>query len=244
MRSIGWRPLLALAGTLILPVGLQAQQGFMFRQPAFQLTLRTGAAMARASGPAFDDLRDQLTLDTGDFAAQAFVAEALVRVHDAIDLGGGFQRAQSTANSEFRDFLYENDDPIRQTTRLARSALSLLVRAYPLGRGESLAEFAWVPKRFTPFVGGGGGVLWYRLRQNGDFVDKDTFDIFVGDYESSGSALATHLLAGADYWVTPAIALSAEGRYTMASDEPGGDYLYSNLDLSGLQLTAGLSFRF
>jgi len=244
MRSSGWRPFLALAGALILPAGLRAQEGFMFRQPAVQLSLRFGQALPRASGAVYDDMRDRLTLDTGDFAAEAFAADIMVRTTPGLDVGGGFQWSQSAAESEFRDFVYENDDPIQQTTRLRRAALSALVRVYPLGRGESLAQFAWVPKRFTPFVGGGAGVLWYRLRQNGDFVNETNFDIFSSVYESNGSALAGQLLAGADYWVTPAIALTAEGRYTMASDEPGGDFEYSNVDLSGLQLTAGLSFRF
>jgi len=244
MRIIGWRPLLALAGAFILPTAAPAQEGFLFRQPTVQLSLRFGQALPRVNGELFDQMRNRLTLDKGDFAAEAFDAEILFRATPMVDLGGGFQWAQSTAESEFRDFVYEDDSPIEQVTKLRRAAFNIVARAYPFGRGDALAQYAWVPKRFTPFVGGGGGVLWYRLNQRGDFVDEDTFDIFDNEYESNGSALAGVLLAGADYWVTPAIAVTGEGRYTFAADEPGGDFQYSSIDLSGMQFTAGISFRF
>lgn len=244
MRSIGWRPFLALAGVLILPGALNAQEGFAFRQPQVQLSLRFGQSLPRANGALYEDMQDLLTLDRGDFAAMGVATEVMVRVVPALDVGGGFQWAQSAAESEFRDFVWENDDPIRQTTRLRRAALGVQARVYPFGRGESLAQYAWVPKQFTPFLGGGVSVLWYRIRQNGDFVDKDTYDIFSSEYQSEGSALAPHVHAGADYWVTPAVGLTVEGRYQFASDEPRGDFDYGNVDLSGLLLTAGLSFRF
>jgi len=250
MRFRGWRPVVALSGALLVPAGLQGQEGFLFRQPAVQLSLRFGPSLPRASGTLYDHMRDRLTLDTGDFTAEGVSTEIMFRATSAVDVGGGFQWAQSSAPSEFRDFVYDNNDPIEQTTRLRRAALSVLARVYPLGTGESLADYAWLPKRFTPFVGGGAGVLWYRLRQEGDFLNvqlcenEGGCDIFPSVYESNGSALAGHLLAGADYWVTPAIGITAEGRYTFAADTPGGDFNYSTIDLSGLQLTAGLSFRF
>jgi opacity protein-like surface antigen len=107
-----------------------------------------------------------------------------------------------------------------------------------------VARYAWVPARFTPFLGAGVGVLWYRLEQEGDFVERGTNDIFFNTYKSSGSALAAQAMAGAEYWVIPALALTAEARYTHSSDAPSGDFNYDTVDLSGLQLSAGVSFRF
>jgi len=235
---------MALVGAMLVPAGLQAQQGFRFRQPQAQLSLRVGPSLPRVSGALFNDMRDRLTLDTGDFMAEGVSTEVMFLAAPTVAVGGAFQWAQSSALSEFRDFVWENNDPIQQTTKLSRAALSMLVRLYPLGTGESLATYAWVPRRFSPYVGGGAGVLWYRLRQYGDFVDATTYDIFSSRYTSKGSTLAGQVLAGADYWITPVIAITAEGRYTIASTQPGGDFNYGNIDLSGLQLTAGLSFRF
>ncbi|NJD09268.1 MAG: hypothetical protein FIB01_02110 [Gemmatimonadetes bacterium] len=254
MRFRGWRPLLVLAGALVLPAAAQAQEGFRFREPSVQLSLRFGADLPRVSGRLFDDMRDRLTLDAGNFAAENLGADVLFRVAPMLDLGIGLDYAESTAESEYRDFTFDDaqESPIQQVTKLRRVPLNALLRVYPAGRGESLARYAWVPKRFVPFVGGGLGVLWYRLEQEGHFVDEDTYDIFISKYSTDGAALAGHVLAGADYWVTPAIAFTAEGRYTFASADPGGDYElsiynpsgYTSIDLSGIRLTAGLSFRF
>jgi len=254
MRFSGWRPLLALAGALILPAAAQAQEGFRFREPAMQLSLRFGAAMPRASGALYNDMRQRLTLGTGDFRAENLGADVLFRVAPVLDLGVGFDYSQSTADSEYRHYTFDDpqESPIRQVTKLRRIPFNALVRVYPGGRGESVARYAWVPRAFTPYVGAGLGVLWYRLEQEGHFVNEQTFDIFINQYDSRGTTLAGQVLAGADYWVSPAIAITAEGRYTFASDDPGVDYGrtiynpagYSSIDLSGVQLTAGLSFRF
>lgn len=244
MRFAGGCAFLALAGALSLPAGLGAQDGFSFGQPKATVSLRFGQALPRVSGALFDDMRDRLTLGTGDFAAEAFAVDLLFRAGPNVDVGLGFAWAESAAQSEYDDWGRKDDSPIRQTTRLRRAPLAITARYYPLPRGESVAQYAWVPARFTPFLGAGGGFVFYRLRQNGDFVNEETLDIFSSVYETKGTALAGQVLAGADYWVTPAIALTAEGRYTVASALPGSDYDYSRIDLSGLQLTAGLSFRF
>jgi len=229
---------------LLLPAAGQAQDGFMFRQPAVTVSLRFGGAVPTLGGDLWDDQFDELTLRPRDLATEALAADVLVYVNSQFDIGGAFQWSQSAGDSEYRDFVWENDDPIRQTTKLRRVPVTAQLRFYPIPRGEAVAEYAWVPARFTPFLGAGIGVLWYELKQEGDFVEQGTFDIFSQSYRSSGSALAAQLLAGADYWVIPAIALSVEARYTHSSDAPSGDFDYDSMDLSGLQFSAGFSFRF
>jgi hypothetical protein len=244
MRCGARRLLLGLTMLLPLPGAAQAQEGFLFRQPAATISLRFGGAVPLLGGALFGDMRDELTLERSDFLTEAFAADLMIHVNPQFDVGAAFQWSQSATDSEYRDLVYENDDPIRQTTKLRRVPLTAQLRYYPIPRGESVAEFAWVPARFTPFVGAGLGMLWYRLEQEGDFVERGTNDIFSNSYESSGSGLAAQLLAGADYWVVPAIGLTAEARYTYSSDAPSGDYRYSSIDLSGLQFSAGFSLRF
>src|SRR5690606_6716492 len=151
--------------------------------------------------------------------------------------------SNSTVQSEFRHYTYQDDSPIEQTTKLRRLPLTLLARVYPLARGTALSNYAWIPARFTPFVGGGAGVLWYKLEQSGDFVDADALDIFESSYESSGAAFAAHALGGAEYWLTARVGIVGEGRYTWASATPRSQFEFDSVDLSGWQVTAGVAFR-
>jgi opacity protein-like surface antigen len=236
------RLLLGLAIALAVPAALPAQDGFLFRQPAVTVSLRFGQSLPSVGGELFDRMRQDLTLDRGDFRTEAFAADVLIHINPRFDIGTAFQWTQSATDSEYRDLVYDDGEPIRQTTKLRRVPLTVQARYYPIARGESIAQYAWVPVRFTPFVGAGAGVMWYELNQQGDFVDDSL--IYGDELVSRGSALAVQAMAGADYWVTPVIALTAEGRYTFAKDDPSGDFDYSSVDLGGLQLSAGFSIRF
>lgn len=226
------------------PEAARAQDGFLFGLPTATVSLRFGHARPAVGGELFDMMRRRLTVESGDFAAEAVSADALFVARDWLDLGVGVGYSQSTVQSEDRDYLYQDDSPIEQTTRLRRVPVTVLARLYPLSRGESVSRHAWIPARFAPFVGGGAGFLWYKLEQYGDFVDEQTLDIFEGRYESSGSGFAAHALGGVDYWVTPRVALTGEGRYTWSSAMPESTFQFDRVDLSGWQVTAGVAFRF
>ncbi|GIT66577.1 MAG: hypothetical protein Ct9H300mP25_00490 [Acidobacteriota bacterium] len=43
-----------------------------------------------------------------------------------------------------------------------------------------------MPSRFVPYVGAGGGFLWYQFQQSGDFVDFKDMAIFRALYKSDG----------------------------------------------------------
>lgn len=235
---------LAVLTALACPAALAAQDGFLFRPPQATISVRFGQTQPALRGAVYDDMRDLLTLDRGDFAARAIAIEALVPLNPRLDLGLGFQWSESAAQSEFRDLVFPDRRPIEQTTMLRRVPITFVGRFYPLRRGEHMADYVWVPARFTPFLGVGGGILVYRLEQSGYFVDHVTYDIFRGEIDTAGSALAGHVLGGADFWVLPRLGITAEGRYTFASTTPGSEYNYSSIDLSGFQVTAGLSVRF
>lgn len=231
----------------VLPCAVHAQDGFMFGQPQGQLTLRAGPMMHRAGGDLFGFFQSELTLDRGDFRAPALSGDFSVVVHPRIDLGLGVGWSRVERRSEFRDFVEEvngQDMPIEQTTALRVVPVTASARFYPLSRGQSISELAWIPARTTPYVGGGAGLTWYRLRQYGDFVSQDDFSIFTDDWESSGRARTAHLFAGVDHWFSPRAGLNFEGRYTFGSAEPGNDFRsWDSIDLSGLQVGIGLALR-
>ena len=244
-RNLSRSVLLAAAAVLFTVGSAAAQDGFLFDHPRVTVGLRVGHSAPAANGDIYDFITDELTVDRGDFGAAMFAGEISVRALSFMDVAFGLGTSASSQHSEFRDWLGEDDLPIEQTTRLRRTPITASLKLFPLPRGAALGSHAWIPQRFTPFVGGGAGVILYQLEQSGDFVDFETLDIFSADLTSDGSATTMHALAGADYWITPRVGLSAEGRYTWGTAELEQDFrTFSEIDLRGFQATAGLSFRF
>ncbi|HSJ32884.1 MAG TPA: hypothetical protein VK933_15695 [Longimicrobiales bacterium] len=242
--------ILAIAATLllpVLPVAVHAQDGFMFGRPKAQLTLRAGPMLHRAEGDLLGFFQSELTLDRGDFRAPAISAEVAAVIHPRVDLALGAGWSNVETSSEFRDFVEEVDGvdvPIEQTTALRVMPVTASVRFYPLARGHGISELAWVPARTTPYLGGGAGLAFYRLRQYGDFVSDTDLSIFSDDWESSGYATTGQLFAGIDHWLSPRVGLNIEGRYMFGSAKPDNDFVgWDSIDLSGLQLGIGLALR-
>jgi hypothetical protein len=237
---------MAMAGLLAGPAApaVQAQDGFLFRHPPAQLTVRAGPMVPRAQSDIFDFLTTELTLERRDFLAPAFSAELALLVHRSFDIGIGIGRAASSSRSEYADFIGDDGQPIEQTTWLRMTPVTASLRVLPLGRGRTLSELAWLPAGTTPYVGAGGGVTWYRLRQEGEFIRAVTNEIIIHEYVSSGQGATAHALAGVDHWITSRIGANLEARYTWGSAGLEGSYrTYDRLDLTGFQVGLGIAFR-
>ncbi len=245
-RPISLSLLLAAALAVASPAAAQGTgKGFLFRQPTATLTVRGGFAHATAGSDVFAFSREQLTLGRGDFDAFLAGADLGYRLAPRLDLVLSAGYAGRDARSEMRDWVDQDDLPIEQTTRFQRVPLTAGVKAYPLGRGRSVGSFVWIPSQVAPFVGAGGGAMWYRFDQTGDFVDFETLDVFFDRFESSGWTPTAHALAGVDVSLTPRFALVGEARYAWAESDLGRDFEgFDPIDLSGLSASLGLLVRF
>ena len=219
--------------------------GFLFRRPVATLTLRAGFDRALARGDLFAFATDQLTLSRGDFGALAVGGDLAFSLRPRLDLALGAAYAGSRAPSEFRRFVDQDDRPIEQTTTLRRVPVTATLRGYLAPRGRSIGRFAWLPARYAPYVGAGGGVMWSRFRQDGDFVDFDTNEVFADELTSTRWTPTAHGVAGVDYSLSPRFAVTGEGRYTWARADLSPDFAgFDPIDLSGVSATVGLSIRF
>lgn len=236
-----------VAATLSLPSAAEAQggSGFRFKPPVGSFTIRGGFAAPRASSQIFDFTREQLTLEKSDFNSTAWGADLAIRVADRADIVLGVGLTYSRTGSEFRDFVDLDDLPIQQTTKFVRVPTTLSLKWYLGDRGRSVGRFAWIPASFSPYVGAGGGVLWYEFEQEGDFVDIETLDIFFDIIESSGTTGTGHVFLGSDLSLSPRFALTGEGRYSFGNVRMDQDFIgFDNIDLSGFQVTLGIAVRF
>jgi hypothetical protein len=207
--------------------------------------LRAGFEQASAESDIFSFMTDELTLGRSDFAGVSFAGDLAFRIRPQLDLVLGGSYSGSSARSEFRDFVDNNDLPIEQTTSLKRVPLTASAKLYLTSRGRSIGRFAWIPTKFAPFVGVGGGAMWYRFRQRGDFIDMDTFDVFPDEFRSSGWTPTANGFAGLEVSLGPRFGLTGEGRYTWAKAPLSEDFSgFDRIDLSGYNASLGLYVRF
>ena len=100
-----------------------------------------------------------------------------------------------------------------------------------------------MPRKVVPYVGAGGGAMWFQVRQSGDFVDYVDLSVFTDVFESSGWAPTAHAFGGVDVRVLRRAYVTFDARYTWASGSLGPDWIdFDPIDLSGLRLSAGFNF--
>jgi len=236
--------LLAVAAVVRPSHAQRAGNGFLFRVPDGTLGVHAGFDRALAGGDIFSFVTDQLTLTRADFSSATLGGNLAIRVTPVMDVAFDVAYAAAERRSEFRDWVDQNDLAIEQTTSFRRVPVTVSVKRYLTPRGRSIGRFAWVPARRATYVGIGAGMMWYRFRQVGDFVDFQTLNVFPDEFQSSAWTPVVHALAGVDVALGRYFVLTGEGRYTWAKGPMGRDYIgFNRIDLSGLSLTAGLSVR-
>jgi len=229
------------------PLAAQGEgDGFLFRAPAGRLGLRVGYARPNAGSDVFSDFINQLTLSRSDFGAVELAADLAFRVAPRNDVVFSLGYAGSRARSEFQHWVDQNDLPIEQHTTLQRVPITASIKWYLEPPGRSIGRFAWLPRRYAPYVGVGAGAMWYRLHQWGDFVANDSVhSVFSDSFSSDDWAVTGHAFAGLDVALSPRFVLTGEARYTYAKAPMSTDFQnFNRIDLSGFSLTAGVAVRF
>jgi opacity protein-like surface antigen len=252
------RRALALSALLgcatIAPLGAHAQarrSDYLLGRPKATFTLRVGAGRPNASNGVFavtDSVgKKLLTLSPDQFVGANFGADLGVPFTQKLELQLSFSSSSRQAESEYRDFVDNRDLPIEQATRLQRVPISLGLRYNLVPAGRSISRLAWVPNRIVPYVAAGAGTMYYRFRQNGDFVDfrSRSLDVFTARLEAKGWAPLGYAAGGLTWSVLPAVALNTEVRYDHASTPMRGDFTgFGRTSLSGVAINTGLQFRF
>ncbi|HEY7698765.1 MAG TPA: hypothetical protein VIE88_10140 [Vicinamibacteria bacterium] len=235
------------AGAAIAAPSQEPNADFLFGKPRGSLGARGGWMISTATkdNEIYDFLTDQLTIDLGDFDAFVFGADGSFALASRVDLVAGFEISKASMSSEYRDFVDQNDLPIVQDTRLTIVPVTLSVKFYLTPRGREVSRYAYVPAKVRPYVGGGGGFVWYELEQVGDFVDFVDLSIFTSGFHSSGFGFATQAFGGVEVGLTPRWFLSVEGRYLWSDADLGDDFVsFEPIDLSGARIGAGIGFMF
>jgi hypothetical protein len=234
------------------PLGAQsAGKGFLFQEPRWTLSVRGGIDRPNAGSDIFEFVTTELTLDRSDFVGFNVGADLAYSLRPRLDLTFSAGYARSSDPSESAKYLGTDDLPILQTTTFSRLPLTVGLKAYILPRGEAIGSLAWIPSRFSPFVGAGGGAMHFTFEQEGEWVDEQTdpMEIFNDALRADGWAPTAHVLGGFDFALSPRWGVTTEARYTWGRGVLGQDFDddyqgWHRIDLSGLSATMGLHVRF
>jgi len=218
---------------------------FLFGPPRGAIGLRGSLFLPSESSDLFDFVRRQLTIDKGDFRGAAFAADVAITLSPRLDVVGGVELARKAVVSEYRDFVDDELLPIQQQSLLRQNAITGSLKFLLLPRGRRVGRFVWIPARVQPFVGTGGGVVFWKFEQSGDFVDFQDFGVFTDTFSADGVSPSAHVLGGVDIQVYKRLMFTLEGRYLWAHGTLGGDFIdFEPLDLSGFRVSAGINFVF
>lgn len=236
---------IVLTGGALRPASAQSSgDGYRFRAPEARLTLRGGYALPQASSDLFDFTFEQLTLKRTDLGSFTLGAELAIPVSDRWELGADVSYMRAHKNSSFRHYVDNNDREIEQSTTFERFPLMLNARYLLAPAGRSIGKLAWIPTHIVPWVGGGGGAMYYRFNQKGDFVNYQNFNVFADQLSSDAWAPALQGIGGFDLTLTPTLAITTEARYIWSKGDVRSDYQgFNKIDLSGASATVGLTIR-
>lgn len=242
-----------LIALLAAPVSLFGQpagavgDGYFFHRPNVSLTIRGGVDRPVASSDIWSFTTRNLTVDKGDFIAPGYQVDLGFRFNRRAEVVLASGVSVRSAGSEFRNFVDNNDKPIEQTTRIRRLPVTVGVRYALTAPEERLGRLAWVPTRFTPWIGAGAGAMNYTFSQKGDFVDFQTLNVFKQEYGVSGWTPMSYANVGADVRLSTRLWLTGDLRYSIARapmNTPGSKFEgFNKIDLSGTAATMGFTIR-
>ena len=216
---------------------------FLFGQPDGTIGVRVSWLSSRSGSDWYDFVTDQLTLERKNFNGPGIGTDVGIRLRCRLDLMIGFDYSQSTTASEYRRYVDNNRLPIEQSTQLRNANFSGGLKFALTERGCGVGQIAWVPRKVVPFVGAGGGAIWFQVRQNGDFVDYQDLSVFTDVFESKGWSPSAHVLGGVDVRVLRRAYVTFDARYIWASGDLGTDWIdFDPVDLSGFRASAGFNF--
>lgn len=256
MHRLSFTLSLLLVVSLVGPALAQQPQGspdFLFGRPRGSVGVRSGWLFERADSNFFQFIQDELTIDKRALDSPALAVDAGVALSSRADVVFGFEFGSASTRSEYRNYVDNNRLPINQDTRLRQMNLSGSLKLALTPRGEEVSRLAWVPRTVTPYIGAGGGALWYQFHQTGDFVDFVDLSVFTDTFRSSGWTPSAHVFGGVDVKVARRLFLTGEGRYQWSHAEMTGDFYGQSrdsrsagprLDLTGFKITAGVNYIF
>jgi len=232
-----------VAGLLIASIGAPALAGESNLAQG-QVSLSLGVFEPRGDSDLWDLNETFTTEDTTDYDDALFGAAYGMPLGPNADLQFEISYYQAQADVHYRNFFNVNGDAIRQEHRLTELPMEISLRFLPIARETPGGRLRPV----IPYLGGGGGALFWEYREEGRFVDDLQFPTYqyYDERETRRVTGTLHAVAGVEIQFVREFSIFIEGRYRWAKDDLSSDF-DSNLDefdLSGASVSVGATWRF
>ncbi len=202
---------------------------------AHSISLKLGRFAPRVTSELWSDNLEVFSIERQDFDAFAVGVEGAIDAGEFLDVTLGVETSSRSVRSNYRDFVRDDDTEIRQELRLRITPVTGGLRLFPTGRYS----------RVRPFVAAGVGVYVYEYLEDGEFIDFDTFDVFVDTFVDRGAAFGGFVGGGLWFTITESVSVFGEYRRHWARGSHGRDFEgFGRFDLGGNQASIGFDFRF
>ncbi|HEX5758465.1 MAG TPA: hypothetical protein VF121_04685 [Thermoanaerobaculia bacterium] len=232
-----WTLALALILLAAAPAVAQPRYG-RHRDPAdHALRLRVGGFVPEGDSTYFEVNALDFSGEAEDLEDLSFGLDYRLDVTPHLSLLFSGTLFEGEMDQHYLDFTDDRGNDIEHTTSLEIASLTLGATFHFLGPEAAI----------RPYVGAGGGLYTYRLEESGDFIDFNPPppELFSGTFATEGETFGYYLLGGFEVPVSRNVAFFAEGRWQRAEDELGEDFEdFGEIDLSGRDLAAGVTWRF
>ncbi|MBW8876053.1 MAG: outer membrane beta-barrel protein [Acidobacteria bacterium] len=234
------RVLFALSGLLAvtaLPASAQYRHHSYYgsdRDGEFRI--HVGSFRPDGKSDYWDGIRNDFTgSDPSDFDNANFGLDYILPLNGPISLMFSGSVYEGSSSNAYRNFADNFGGRIRHDTTLDIASVSAGLLFHLAPRSAPV----------QPYVGVGGGIYPWRLKESGDFIDfnQASRPVFSADLKSDGTAFGYYGLVGLEVPVSRRLNLFAEGRWTRVDDKLNKDFEgFGKLDLSGREIAAGLSW--
>ncbi|MCP4897536.1 MAG: hypothetical protein GY906_11240 [bacterium] len=238
MRHMGIRAMvLALLITAVCAVDAEAQRSY---RPGDNGTarLRFGLFEPNADSRYWDDKFADFTGKPSDFRDFFMGFDYIWRLNSTSGIVFGLGFYEGKASQAYKDWTDAGGRDVSHRTSLRTGEMTI---AWVLQFGRRGVQI-------TPYIGVGGGFMWYTFEEAGSFIDfgDPELPIFNAAYRATGNEPMYFGLIGLDIPAGHTFGIVIEGRWKNAETVLGHDFsdLPGEFDLSGLELTAGFSWNF
>lgn len=202
----------------------------------WSVSARAGALAYGTQGNLFGMVKRELTLERSDFVAAAGGVDVMFRIGGPLDVfvSGDWSRVNASSTARGTTVVPANQDTSLESYPAVYGGLHLRLR-----------DSAQPSNKWGVGLLAGLGQVRYRLEQSGVFPDAfDRPDVITHNYASANTAMIGVVGLVLDRSLNDAWAFVLDSRYRRATAGMNGDYAaFDEIDLSGLQFSAGLRLR-